>query len=369
MFMQNDNSESESPTPEEQMAIWLEAIKNNAAIKEYLSQFHPQSVEGFIDDYVKAKNNWYTYGPNYVEESENKSIRWITAAALHLPVILQKKLFDAQCLWRAEQLEIDELKLCCEFQVWENNILNCPFIEPLTEDDIALYQSFLLKCPLDVDLYIYEEWQNMDDLRERFRDEHDSGNFPEWYEFSNVYKGTGTLMLLPDIRGQKEEFYMQLSRVERQEKNREQDAEYERSVDHRPSLSIYKAEDLTAFVSRFEDSDCKRLFNSYRYFHNRMNFKDDIELELELLSEAEEMVPMQAHSDWRTAIQNTARSYERKKIAEALPQAWEEYRINIDLGIGFPIADHSDQSWLVDLYKEMILRGRVLNGEPEDLMF
>jgi hypothetical protein len=47
-FMQNDNPEKESPTPEEQKAIWLEEIKSNAAVTEYLNQFQPKSVEEFI---------------------------------------------------------------------------------------------------------------------------------------------------------------------------------------------------------------------------------------------------------------------------------------------------------------------------------
>jgi hypothetical protein len=85
--------------------------------------------------------------------------------------------------------------------------------------------------------------------------------------------------------------------------------------------------------------------------------------------DAEEPVPIQAHSDWKTAIKNAARTYERKKVAEALPQAWEQYRMNIDLGIGFPVTDPKTENWIVNMFKETILRGRVLNGEPEDLMF
>lgn len=368
--MQNDNTENEKPTSEEQKAIWLEEIENNTAIKEYLNQFNPKSVEDFIKSYVDLKHNWHTYGPYYVEESEQRSIRWIAYASVHLPVILQKKLFDVQCLWRAEQLEIPGLQLCSEFRVWEKNILNCPFIEPLTEEDIALYQSFLLQCPLDEELDEYDiNWQDMDDLRRAHRNERDSGNFPEWYEFVNIRTGTDTLMLLPDIRGQKEKFYIDLCIAERREINQAKYEKQERNIDKRPSIATYKKEDVAEFVSRFEKGESKRLYNGYNYSRNRTRRKDDLSRELDLLFEAEEPVPIQGHSNWETAIKNAARSYERKKIAEALPQAWEQYRMNVDLGIGFPVSDPYDNSWLVDMRKEMILRGRVLNGDPEDLMF
>jgi hypothetical protein len=368
--MQNDDAEKESPTPEEQKAIWLEEIKSNAAITEYLNKFHPKSVEEFITSYVSLKHDWHTYGPNYLEESEQKSIKWIDIASAHLPIILQKKLFDVQCLWRAEQLDIPELKLCCEFRAWEENILNCPFIEPLTEDDIELYQSFLLQCPLDEGIYDnYIDWQDMDKLRKAFKDDPDSGNFPEWYEFFNIRRGTDTLMLLPDIRGQKEEFYIALCREERREINREKWEEEERNRDKRPSIATYKKEDLTAFVSRFEGGESKRLYDAYNYCRDHLNKKDILDWELRLMWDAEEPVPIQAHSDWKTAIKNAARTYERKKVAEALPQAWEQYRMNIDLGIGFPVTDPKTENWIVNMFKETILRGRVLNGEPEDLMF
>lgn len=209
----------------------------------------------------------------------------------------------------------------------------------------------------------------MDKLRKSYQNERDSGNFPEWYEFYNIRRGTDTLMLLPDIRGQQEEFYMELYRMEQREINRKTNAEKEQHIDKRPWIATYKKGDVAAFVSRFENNESRRLYNGYNYFLNRINSKDDLAWELELLSEAEEPVPMQAHSDWKTAIKYAARIYERKKVAEALPQAWEQYRLNIDLGISFPVSGREDKNWLIDMHKEMILRGRVLNGEPEDLMF
>jgi hypothetical protein len=367
--MEDNNIENADNAQDPQMAKWLEEIKSNPAIEQYLSQFLPDSAETFITSYLKAKKDWHQYGPAYLEESEQKSIRWIAAASEHLPVILQKKLFDAQCLWRAEQLDIAEITVCSEFNQWEDNILNCPFIEPITEGDIALYQSFLLQLPSDTDRYFFEEWQDYEELKKAYRDDRDARDFPDWYDFCNMCKGTTALMMLPDVRGEKEEFYLKLWRAERQRIAGEEGEAQNEAKDKRPSIYFYGGNELETFVARFENAETKRLYKSYNYFNRQMNHREDLEWELDILFEAEEIIPIQADADWKTAIINTARDYERRKIAEALPEAWEQYQMNIDLGIGFPGRNESALGSIADMYKKMILRGRVLNGEHEDFNF
>jgi hypothetical protein len=362
--MQNDHANKEEPDPQEQMDKWLEEIKNSTLAKEFLDQFRPDSVDSFLKGYVNVKDQWHKYGHHYLDESEQRSIRWITAAFTHLPLIQQKKLFDAQCLWRAEQLEIPGLQLCCEFQVWEHNILNCPFIEPITAGDIEMYQAFLLQFPPDEEYYVWFEWQgDFDDIRKARTGD---GNFPDWYDFVNMRNGKGVLTSLPDVRGRKERFYMDLAAAESRKKHPEEE---ERVIDARPSLGIYGTTHVQELVEMFEDAASKRLYKSFSYFNDIMRISEDLEDDLKLLSQADEIVPMEEHRDWRKAIRIAARKYEFRMLAEALPEAWEQYRLNIDLGIGFPVSKNDDYTWLTDLYKERILIGRKLNGEPEDLLF
>jgi hypothetical protein len=46
---------------------------------------------------------------------EDDSIKWIGLASKYLEIIQQKKLFDIQCLWRAEKLELKEISICYQF--------------------------------------------------------------------------------------------------------------------------------------------------------------------------------------------------------------------------------------------------------------
>ena len=97
-------------------------------------------------------------GSYYQNLISNEGIEWVEAATKHLKVIQQKKLFDKQCLWRAEKIKIDGLQLCCEFLLWENNILNCPFIDPVSEEDLSDY-IFFLQERANSYIDLYDGWQ------------------------------------------------------------------------------------------------------------------------------------------------------------------------------------------------------------------
>ena len=78
-----------------------------------------------------------------------------------LKEILQKKLFDMQCLWRAEKIIIPEINVSSDFRYWEANIFNCPFIEPVTENEIEIILKHLTKeepYRLDHDIRLAPEW-------------------------------------------------------------------------------------------------------------------------------------------------------------------------------------------------------------------
>jgi hypothetical protein len=85
------------------------------------------------------------------------------------------------------------------------------------------------------------------------------------------------------------------------------------------------------------------------------------------LYEADEPVAMEANLDWAEAIKITAKKYRNQKIAEALPQACEEYMINIQMNIA--LNTEKRDSGIRKIYEDGILKGRKLNGEAEDLDF
>lgn len=346
-------------------------LRTDTRFVNFFQSYLPESVDSFIQSYKRKKSFLMQYGPRWIAEIENESLKWIIAAQEHLGYIQQKKLFDAQCLWRAEQITIPEVEICYDFEVWERNVLHCPFIEPITESDIDLYARYLQQENVDFSLGWFREWQDYDDIKNAYNKEDADNHFPEWYDFHINNKGGSYLLSLPDTRGEKEDFYMDITRAHNAEKNKANVDEYQRTRDKRPYLeSTYDADFMRFFIKTFEN---KQLLEYYEAYKTKQEVEDKEHFNSifnQMLSE-KELIPIQAHYDWREALNKAHAAYKAKKIAEHLPQAFEEYQLHLSLQI-------QSESALEEFerYKEFrksranyILNGRELNGEPRDFNF
>ena len=215
----NNDEPKDRATLEKQ---WLDQLQNSKAIQNYLNGFNEASVKSFMDYYISQKYFWHYSPERNAQNNEDEQLRWINLAYNHLELILQKKLFDIQCLWRAEKVKFKEVEICEDFIVWQHNVFNCPFIEPVNEEDIDLYAQYLRQTNVETEFDDWGEWQNYDDLKEAYNNDSDQ-NFPEWYDFHNGNSAAGTLMLLPDIRGEKEKFYSDLYFAHNNELNKEEE--------------------------------------------------------------------------------------------------------------------------------------------------
>ncbi len=347
-----------------------EEMESSESIRNYLKDFQPASVKRFIDHYLLYKAMWINHGEYYTRYNEEEQLQWETEASEHLEYIQQKKLFDIQCLWRAEKITIPEVEVCYDFGMWEDEIFNCPFIDPISKEDIDLYMQYLQQNNVDLsELSFYRSWQNYEEMKEAYNDDGDAlWNFPEWYDFCNGRRGTGTLMLLPDIRGEKEEFYRNIYRKSIKEEMAAKQAAFDAARDKRPSLNYYEDNFMEWFVTTFDSKEVQEFYRSYTWANRNRDRKEQIETTINLLLSAEEHVPIDAHYNWMEALEIAANKYRVKKIAEALPSAYERYLINIAAGIRFADAGNSRREYR-DPMIDTIIKGRILNGEPGDLNF
>ena len=149
---------------------WRKEIEENEAMQNYFKSFNSSSVKSFIDNYINNKMGWMRFGDFYKEKAEREASQWIELAHEHLQAILQKKLFDIQCLWRAEQVQLEGVEICFDFTIWEKEIWNCPFIEPITAKDIVMYSDYLQTAELQLhDCYDLNEWQNYEEIKESYQ--------------------------------------------------------------------------------------------------------------------------------------------------------------------------------------------------------
>lgn len=225
---------------------------------------------------------------------------------------------------------------------------------------------------VEFDLWHTHDWQDYDEIKEAYHNSDANRDFPEWYDFYNSRRGTSAYLILPDIRGEKEEFYRSIYIKERDKQTEEEDKKREELRDKRPRVpSTYDKEHLTFFVNTFEDKQTQIHFKAFE-----RNSEDGDEEEMgeivRILLATGEYVPIQAHYDFREALRQAHDRYNAKKIAEFLPYALEQHRLSLSMGFSSDLDEikqkrREDGIWKI--YQETIFGGRKLNGEPEDFNF
>ena len=192
---------------------------------------------------------------------------------------------------------------------------------------------------------------------------------PEWYEFHNSRTGNGSLLLLPNIRGEKEEFYMTLFRKKNAEEHKAKiAASPPQMFDQRPSISCYEEKDFMFFVETFEDRETQIKMRNYNE-DKKSSDNQDIEYDMlvDRMIEENEYIPIEAHYDFREALKKAHTKFQNKKIAEHLPMAHEQYLFNKKMG--FLVETKKAFREIRKIYYDGILEGRVLNGEPRNFDF
>jgi hypothetical protein len=92
-----------------------------------------------------------------------------------------------------------------------------------------------------------------------------------------------------------------------------------------------------------------------------------IELFREVL-DIKEPFPIQAHHDFREAVEIAYNRYKCKKIADNLPRAFEQYLFNKEMGFLMSKNDNFYRSLRTN-YTERLIKARIMNGEAPNLDF
>jgi len=344
---------------------------NNPRYKEFFEQYNASSVRSFIDSYKSGKANWMMWGENFSLIEERKILKYISIANDKLWEIQQKKLFNLQCQWRAETIKIAEINISYDFMYWEQFIKLCPFLSPISETEYELYREYILSEDFNSEPLDFNRWQDYEQYKSEYVNS-DESFLPEWYEFYDQRMGTNSLFLLPDTRGEKENYYLKLFYDEQRRLKPELYA-VNSNRDQRPYLNYYDSKTLAEFVETFEDMKIREAYRAMRSTQlESLDYDGSLTDAIEILKQAGNIELIYA-GDWRESILKTARNYEKEKIHQAFSIAYKNYLNRLKLGIGFN-HDLSDvnikhTTELVNGYKERILKGRVLNGEPEDFNF
>ena len=369
----NENSKKEFFKQLEQQ--FREELKGSESAREYFKNFNPQSIESFINLYASKKahlSQYYQFYSDKFHEKENSELQFQKKAEEMLQLILQKKLFNIQLRWRAGLLEIDEVATTYDFQFWENHIFECPFIPPILRVEVDIMKEYLLRFDEDDEIDDrFRRWQDYSSLTEK-NEKGLMDELPKWYDFYDSRMGTGVLLLLPDYKGSKEDFYLNIHHWKHQKYTA-------------PKRNTLSAPYLTGFIdelfnfSKFFEKDKYfiALFQCFKYYQDKEyrdpNY-DDLENAIQFLLTADRPVYPNSHLTWDKAIMAAAKEYKNTKIAEALDFVFEGYLMMKELGFTMnksleEVKEEYNNDNIAQLFRNNILKGRILNGEPEDFNY
>jgi hypothetical protein len=368
----NDRSEQEiaSVLQEKQLkAKWREEIIANTSAMNYLKSKGEYAIESFISYYINKKHIWYTNKSSKKDKTIEE--QWIEKCQDHLIIMIRKKIVDLQCLWNANLIKVPQVETSADFNFAFGDPLNCTFIEPLTHQEIKMYQDFLLQDDIILDeLNTLEFWFYDKLIRNHHGNDSDEDEQSAWYEYHYQRTGTKNLLDLPSIRKEKERFYYKLAQQEK-EANQPPVAPIAPVLpsDDRPFLNYYKPEIIKSFVTQFETPEYQKKHKYYTLEHKeetRYNFRTQYYFDQMIAQQ--EYIPMKANTDFIAAINQSYNDYSIAKLVAALPHAHKQYLHNTKHGL-HKIPEQNIFSFRMEKDKKMILDGRVLNGEPRDFNF
>lgn len=348
-------------------------IRADEKFERFFKDYSPSSVNSFIKIYAVKKAMWTIYGPLFKTELEKMETQWENEAMERLQEIQQVKLFLFQCRFRANAIErpVEGLRTIFDFLYWKENILNARFLDPVTENDIQLYTEYLMGPDVNHQpLGFIEDWQDFEPIRLAYNNEDETDRtVPEWYSFYFSRTGHGIELTLPDERKEKDIFYFLEGNNERVRLLQE---ERKKAIAENPALAPETGEyfmgheehHMNRFMNVFEDKDNRDMYEVYKAWCDYNEKEELLRSDLDMLMYAKEDIPVDESPNWIEAIQLTAARYRSIKIAESLPAAYGQYKMNLDLGITFPEKEGSTKQ--SEFYNNLVLLGRKLHGEPEN---
>lgn len=360
---------------EELKKEFIDDYTNNERYKDYFSKYNERNIADFIKSMANYKANLIVNGENFVEWMEKDETYFRNLAEEALWEIQQKKLFNMQCLWRAEKIKISEIESTYDFDLWSLNIKNCKFIDPISENDIDLYIQYLHSDDIEKPGFSYGKVYNMYEMIKEEHENPEQGYFfraPLWYQFYDTMRGTNSLFLLPDLRGDKENEYEKVIIDKRTKEYHKKLTKGEIKTETKPYISIFDKNIFNKFLDKYEDETIKNYHAEYNKMveNNIAKSEHDITYYLEILKRAEKDVPIKANTNWRLGLVNAAIKYEMSRVIDLLPKTYEEYLTYLNLGISYPLPENFEDNLESNvLDKNIILDARELLGEPRDFNF
>ncbi len=352
---------------------YLEELQNDPRVHVYTASIQDSCIVSLLESYAKNKASLKVYG-NYTEYRKKSLIEeWTNEAWQALREIQHKKLFDQQCLWRAEERgPMPDIEITHDFGNVAKYILDYGAIPDITREEVEEYMDFIESRAEILPYYYFSDksYQDYENIKKSVT--HTQNEEIDYYEYMHIKYGTHSLLNLPDIRYEKEVFYARLGYREQQKTQKNTITNTPNPSDEETKKDLYHWDIKTkiAFARHIGDYAIANFIKDEEEWKRKKPSSEVSDAIRYLLRCHPEEIPVKKNINWQEAVINTRVKHSNLKIREYLPSVYEMYMIKKQTQV--KIEDHEkhrDRETISDFWKEKILKGRELNGEPRDFNF
>ena len=349
---------------------FIQAMSTNPRANDFFTRFeaNKEGISTFLNYYADHKKKVAERGNKLSPEIQYWKDQAKEMAWLAYKIICRRKIFIAQCLWRAYELKIPEVGISYEFWVWGENPLHCSFIEPATSQELELMKSFLLRKDFRKwDLNQHNHGQQYDEYveTEEERKQGEPGEYPLWYTYCDEHLDEPDWRALPNLKGEKEQFYMEAV----PQSTPAHQGVTQPPTEEKQSMSWYDQEQYAIKLAEEMGDQKTAQYMKDRIYTRKGQTGPDVDAPQRYLEvHQEEMIAIPADAHWATGLNRSAEMHQARKAAEMLDEVHEEYIYRRANNI-LPPKKTAYMQLITSHFQEDILQGRKHLGEPEDFNY
>lgn len=322
----------------------IDDLNSNEVYQPFFKKYGQNFKEIFINRYSEMKLKCLEKKEKQDDDEEKEEIDWMNTAYRHLFVIQHKKLFDVQCQWRADKITLPGVEITNSFLLWTNDILNCPHIEPINDEDIAWYKEFLLSDGSAIDSWGWFSWHEFDELKNLLLTGHAKDDYyPQYFDFHNRKTGNEIYLSLPDLAKEREEKWLKMyHRKLGSEGKLHKHVPGSITLDEVKMIHHNMDETADFFVHTYENKKVQQAFSTFNKLVANKQTNQDLE-KLELLIydlwkyESKEIFDSSLH--WKEALKTAHQKHMCKTLIPYLETAYEAYCLKRQTGLKEALPD------------------------------
>jgi len=361
----------------------LDEIATSEEHQKFLAQFDNRGAV-MLKYFANYKADFILEGDQSVQINNKYLDEYLSICWSSLEQIQNKKLFDLQCQWRAGHIKsLPDINTTEDFKAVKEKILDYRGIPPVSEEEVGIYIDYLHCYDISANAeWNYRKWYTTyfqdhqivkDIILGKEVDEHNKADY-SYFQYCYNRFGGYDLLALPDVKKDKEEYYMQLVAKKNKRKQAHGNGNNDGAatarkvnepfkINYRCGTSYLKEMALLVGNKKLaEHIDCKVRRHDNGLFTS-LSFAIDYLKDL-----PQEDIQLDEDKEWKSTILEAVEKHKIKNAIGLLPTVYEEYKMKWEQNIRITAEKKYPYS-IHHMYNNFVLEGRELNGEPRDFNY